>query len=35
MQSSRELAVLAQEFRIPIIEMLTEAKSGHPGGSLS
>lgn len=35
MQSSKELAILAQEFRIPIIEMLTEAKSGHPGGSLS
>jgi transketolase len=35
MQSSRELAVLAQEFRIPIIKMLTEARSGHPGGSLS
>jgi transketolase len=35
MQSSRELAVLSQEFRIPILEMLTEAKSGHPGGSLS
>jgi transketolase len=35
MQSSRELAILAHEFRIPIIEMLTEAKSGHPGGSLS
>lgn len=35
MQSSKELAILAQELRIPIIEMLTEAKSGHPGGSLS
>jgi transketolase len=35
MQSSKELAILAQEFRIPIVEMLTEAKSGHPGGSLS
>lgn len=35
MQSSRELALLAHEFRIQIIEMLTEAKSGHPGGSLS
>ncbi len=35
MQSSNELAVLAQEFRIPILEMLCEAKSGHPGGSLS
>jgi transketolase len=30
-----ELAILAQELRIPILEMLTEAKSGHPGGSLS
>ncbi len=35
MLTSKELAILAQEFRIPIIEMLTEAKSGHPGGSLS
>jgi transketolase len=35
MQSSRDLAVLAQEFRLPIVEMLAEAKSGHPGGSLS
>ncbi len=35
MQSSRELGILAQELRIPIIEMLTEARSGHPGGSLS
>lgn len=35
MHSPRELAMLSQEFRIPIIEMLTEAKSGHPGGSLS
>lgn len=33
--NSTELAILAQELRIPIIEMLTEAKSGHPGGSLS
>jgi transketolase len=30
-----ELAVLAQELRIPILDMLTEARSGHPGGSLS
>ena len=29
------LASLAQEIRVSIIEMLTEAKSGHPGGSLS
>ena len=35
MHSSRELTILAQEFRTPIIEMLTEARSGHPGGSLS
>lgn len=35
MKSSRELATLSHEFRIQIIEMLTEAKSGHPGGSLS
>lgn len=35
MKSSRELATLANEFRISIITMLTEAKSGHPGGSLS
>jgi transketolase len=33
--SPSELAILAQELRIPILEMLTEAKSGHPGGSLS
>jgi transketolase len=33
--SAAELAILAQEFRIPILEMLTESKSGHPGGSLS
>ncbi len=32
---SQELAKLAQEFRITIIKMLTQAKSGHPGGSLS
>ena len=30
-----ELARLATELRISIIDMLTEAKSGHPGGSLS
>jgi transketolase len=29
------LTNLAREFRVAIIEMLTEAKSGHPGGSLS
>jgi transketolase len=32
---AQELAKLANELRIDIIEMLTEAKSGHPGGSLS
>src|SRR4051812_41071105 len=30
-----ELRKQAQKLRISIIEMLTEAKSGHPGGSLS
>jgi transketolase len=35
MQSVKELANLANDFRITILEMLTEAKSGHPGGSLS
>jgi transketolase len=30
-----ELQTLAQDLRVEIIEMLTEAKSGHPGGSLS
>lgn len=30
-----ELAQLARDFRVSIVEMLTEAKSGHPGGSLS
>ena len=30
-----ELASLSNELRIWIIDMLTEAKSGHPGGSLS
>ena len=29
------LAKLSNELRIWIIDMLTEAKSGHPGGSLS
>jgi transketolase len=33
--SSEELASIANELRESIIEMLTEAKSGHPGGSLS
>ncbi len=30
-----ELTALSNELRISIIDMLTEAKSGHPGGSLS
>ncbi len=33
--SPPQLATLAREMRISIIDMLTEAKSGHPGGSLS
>lgn len=33
--SANELRELAKEVRINIIKMLTEAKSGHPGGSLS
>jgi transketolase len=33
--SAPQLAELSLEFRVQIIEMLTEAKSGHPGGSLS
>jgi len=32
---SRSLSLLSDQFRISIIDMLTEAKSGHPGGSLS
>jgi transketolase len=31
----KELSDLARDFRVDIIEMLEEAKSGHPGGSLS
>ncbi len=31
----QELAKLAQEFRISILKMITQARSGHPGGSLS
>lgn len=31
----KELEAIASELRVWIIEMLTEAKSGHPGGSLS
>jgi transketolase len=30
-----ELSELARQFRIDIVEMILEAKSGHPGGSLS
>lgn len=30
-----ELKSLAKEFRVQIIDMIQEAKSGHPGGSLS
>lgn len=33
--NSTELSHLSEELRVWIIEMLTEAKSGHPGGSLS
>lgn len=33
--SEREMKRLSEEMRILIIKMLTEAKSGHPGGSLS
>jgi transketolase len=32
---SKELSLLANELRVWIIDMITEAKSGHPGGSLS
>lgn len=35
MLSIKELAVIATELRVSVIDMLTEAKSGHPGGSLS
>lgn len=35
MQNIEELRRTAQKIRVSIIEMLTEAKSGHPGGSLS
>ncbi len=35
MLDSQGLQALANEFRISIIEMITKAKSGHPGGSLS
>ena len=33
--TDQELTQLTKEMRVWIIEMLTEAKSGHPGGSLS
>jgi transketolase len=32
---AHELSTLANELRVEIIDMLLEAKSGHPGGSLS
>ncbi len=35
MSNQHELEELSSHFRVQIIEMLTEAKSGHPGGSLS
>lgn len=35
MHNIEDLRQIAQKIRISIIEMLTEAKSGHPGGSLS
>jgi transketolase len=34
-KTPQELTDLANRMRISIIDMLTEAKSGHPGGSLS
>jgi transketolase len=34
-QTPAQLASLTKQFRVQIIDMLTEAKSGHPGGSLS
>ena len=34
-KNAAELAVIAQRMRRTAIEMITEAKSGHPGGSLS
>lgn len=33
--TSSELALLSHGFRVDIIDMLHESKSGHPGGSLS
>ena len=35
MQSSEELKNIASQVRRDIIRMVTQAKSGHPGGSLS
>ncbi|WP_077369804.1 transketolase [Anaerosalibacter sp. Marseille-P3206] len=35
MEKYGELKSIAKKLRIDIIEMLTESKSGHPGGSLS
>ncbi|HUP58653.1 MAG TPA: transketolase [Bdellovibrionota bacterium] len=35
MHSGTELSKLANHFRVQIIQMIMEAKSGHPGGSLS
>lgn len=35
MEKYRELKQIANSLRIDIIKMLTESKSGHPGGSLS
>lgn len=35
MMNSKELQVMVKELRVWIVEMLTEARSGHPGGSLS
>ncbi len=35
MRSNEELQRIANKLRVDIINMLTESKSGHPGGSLS
>ena len=34
-QDPTRLAGIARELRVPILEAITEAQSGHPGGSLS
>ncbi|MBI5200881.1 MAG: transketolase [Elusimicrobia bacterium] len=34
-RATHDYAALAKDFRVQIIKMLTEAGSGHPGGSLS